>query len=365
MKNVKSTMRTEHVLIVMAILLAAGRAAVALPIPQAVQAIGDRLASEQITTGALEGTWANQADYTGSIVAGLVNAYQMTGKEAYKSAAELGGAHILMQRRDNPYGDEAFALALLTEITAENLYANTVKDFYAGIATSRYIQGFDNADLSAAVFYIAHHAVAAHTVGATDTQIWRDSLIRYLNKVDDDTAFFPVMSLGVATWALCQTGDMDQTRVDLSSPGGADYWQNVRLVDLPGILLSHQVTNGDNAGSFYYRFDHNAQSPNLTSGFVEDTVFGTLGLIAADQIGWDFNSDIFAARTTLAAAIGADGIVYEHISAGSASYHLYAGETLSAIPEPTSLLLWSVGVMLLLWHRNRPHSLDGPEEAGP
>jgi len=365
MGNVKSTMRAEHSLIVMAMLLAAGRAAVALPIPQAVQAIGDRLVAEQITTGAIEGTWANQADYTGSIVAGLVNAYQITGKETYKSAAELGGAHVLMQRRDNPYGDEAFALALLTKITAENLYADTVKDFYAGIATSQYIQGFETAEPSAAVFYIAHHAVAAHMVGATDTQIWRDSLIGYLNKVDDDTAFFPVMSLGVATWALCQTGDMDQTRIDLASAGGADYWQNVRLVDLPGILLSHQVTNGDNAGSFYYRFDHGAQSPDLTSGYVEDAVFGTLGLIAADRIGWDFDSAIFAARNALAAGIGADGIVYEHISAGGAPYHLYAGETLSAIPEPTSLLLWSVGVMLLLWHRSRPHSLDRPEQAGP
>ena len=66
-------------------------AARALSIEQAREAIADRLVAEQ----ASDGSWPGEIDYTGSIVAGLISAYEVVGKEEYKTAAELGGNFIL------------------------------------------------------------------------------------------------------------------------------------------------------------------------------------------------------------------------------------------------------------------------------
>ena len=47
--------------------------------------------TNQITTVVDAGTWPSEEHFTGSIVAGLVNAYRVTDKTAYRTAAELGG----------------------------------------------------------------------------------------------------------------------------------------------------------------------------------------------------------------------------------------------------------------------------------
>jgi len=176
----------------------APNAAMALPIDRAREAIADRLVAEQ----APDGSWPAEAEYTGLIVAGMVSAYEVVGKTEYMAAAELGGNFILKVAEGNFYGDEAYALARLSEITEDTTYADAVRDFYNGLGTYAYIAGFQETDRSNAVFYVAYHTVAAHMVDANDAGIWREALIQYLSLINDDVAYYPVMSLGVATWAL-------------------------------------------------------------------------------------------------------------------------------------------------------------------
>jgi len=201
MKNVKLV---TFAISAMLFVVLAPNAAMALPIEQAREAIADRLVAEQTP----DGSWPEEADFTGSIVAGMVSAYEVVGKAEYKAAAELGGNFILKIAEGNFYGDEAYALARLSEITEDVNdvndvnYADAVRDFYNGLDTYAYISGYQETGISNAVFYIAHHAVAAYKVEAMDAGIWRDALILHLSFINDDTANYPVMSLGVATWAL-------------------------------------------------------------------------------------------------------------------------------------------------------------------
>ena len=328
----------------------APNAAIALPIvDQAREAIADRLVAEQ----ALDGSWPEEADYTGSIVAGMVSAYdyeygEVVGKAEYKAAAELGGNFILNVAEGNFYGDEAYALARLSEITEDTIYADAVRDFYNGLDTYAYIAGYQEADSSNAVFFVAHHTVAAYMVDANDAGIWREALIQYLSLINDDVAFYPVMSLGVATWALAQTGplELDDTRIDPFLIGEV-YWQDVALSDLPDILVSHLVLEGEYAGTFYHRFDHTPAGEGFEAGgYTEDTIFGLLGLMAAATAERDFHGETVGAQVMLSWPVASDGIVYEHVLSGSASYYTYAGELLQAIirepvrePEPAELFL--------------------------
>jgi hypothetical protein len=303
--------------------------AIALPDDQPVSTIANRLVNKQDPNGA----WPGEGDFTGSIMAGLAIAYQTTSNPAYKTAAELGGSYIINLHGNNPFGDEAYALALLSDITKDPNYANAVKDFYNSLDTYAYIWGFKGTDPSNAVFYIAQHVVAAHKVGAKDAGIWRDALIQFLSLIDDDVAYYPVMSLGVATWALAQTGPMDDTKIDPFGLTGEDYWKGVTLNNLPALLSGHQVLSGKYAGSFYHRFDHTAAGLDYQdSGYTEDTVFGVLGLLAANKADVDLNlwANIILGRTALATGVAADGIVYEHIWLKGASYYTYAGEVLQA-----------------------------------
>ncbi len=310
----------------------APNAAMALPIDQAREAIADCLVAEQ----APDGSWPEEADFTGSIVAGMVSVYEVVGKAEYKAAAELGGIFILNYSEGNFYGDEAYALARLAKITEDTTYADAVRDFYDGLDVYAYIADFQETDRSNAVFYVAHHTVAAHMVGAMDAEIWRQALIQYLSQIDNDVAYYPVMSLGVATWALALTGPMDETRIDPFGFVGEDYWTDVTLMDLPDILASHQVLtdSGEYAGSFYHRFDHAPVSEDFEpAGYTEDTIFGLLGLIAADNAGAerDFSVETLGAKEMLCQPVASDGIVYEHIWSGGESYYTYSGEVLEAI----------------------------------
>ncbi|MFC1739100.1 hypothetical protein ACFL1G_08640 [Planctomycetota bacterium] len=126
---------------------------------------------------------------------------------------------------------------------------------------------------------------------------------------------------------------MNDTLIDPYG-AGAPYWDDVNLADLPDLLLSHQVPDGEpNAGSFFWRFDHAGEE---VAGYTEDTIFGTLGLIAADRANPEFNYDssILAARDALLIGVHEDGTIYDHLWLISDSfYYYYAGEMLQVLGE--------------------------------
>ena len=335
MKNVKATF-------VVCVLLFAPVSTIALPLNETVEAVADCLVANQNS----DGSWSGEVGYTGSISAGLLQAYQVQEKASYLEATELGVQFIFDSAGGNFYGDEAYALARLTEVTGEQIYADVVRDFYNILDTYAYIQGYDATFRDKAVFFIAYHSVAAHMVGANDAAIWREALISYLSLIGDDVSYFPVMSMGVATWALTQTGPMDDTLVDPFGLSDVNYWDGVTLRDLPDLLASHQVPDGEYAGSFYVRFDHTAPGPGFeASGYTEDTIFGVLGLIAADALdeiedteeddgmGWNFDGEIQNAREVLAQSVHQNGLVQDHIWLGTHMYFFFGGELLQTLSE--------------------------------
>jgi len=111
----------------------------------------------------------------------------------------------------------------------------------------------------------------------------------------------------------------------------------VTLADLPGLLLGHQVLPGvQDAGSFYWRFDHGYGGvPSAVSGYTEDTIFGTLGLVAASRAdpALEFDAAILAARQALLGGVYGGGVVYEHLWLQGAIYYAYAGEMLQVLSE--------------------------------
>lgn len=329
------SLKADCVIYAMLCLVFSPAASKAIPLDQMITAIADQLVDSQNVFGA----WENEEDFTGSIVTGLIRAYEETSKTVYITAAELGVTYILDAAGGNFFGDEAYALARLSEVTGEPVYADIVLEFYNGLDTSEYISGFNETDRSNAVFYIAHHAVAAYKVGAADAGMWRTAIIEYLSMINDDFAYFPVMSLGVATWALGQTGPMDDTKIDTDGIG-EDYWMDVTLSDLPDILSIHQAISGPYAGSFYHRFDHMPAASGFEEcGYTEDTVFGLLGLIAVDGtvaidgVVRDFGQEIQNAKEALAAGIPSDGDVCCHIWSHIISdmRYTFAGEVLEAM----------------------------------
>ena len=200
--------------------------------------------------------------------------------------------------------------------------------------TKAYITDFIGAEPSTMVFYLADYVVAAYYVDAEDKQIWWQNLIDQLSRVDDSSNF-PVMALGIATWALALTGPLDETLIDPSGKR-ASYWDAKKLADLPSLLLSHQVPDGQPyAGSFFWRFDHRDSSDEVVSGFTEDTIFATLGLVGAAEANPDLGVDaaILAARQALLGGIDSEGKVYEHLWLQGEIYCAYAGEMLQVLAE--------------------------------
>jgi len=315
-------------------------------IVDAMGMIADRLEANQEKHYDPKGSWPAERHFTGSIVAGMVSAYELTGESAYQASAELGGRYILRHAEGHFYGDEAFALLRFSQISDgdpwymhhERLRAD-VRRFYSVLSnegrTNDYISEFADTEPSTAVFYLANHVVAAYYVDAEDKQTWRQALIDYLAQVDDDSSDFPVMALGIATWALALTGPLDDTLIP--SGTGAAYWSGKKLADLPDLLLSHQVPDGElYADSFYWRFDHgDGGSGGPVSGYTEDAIFTTLGLIAASRgdPALDLDAAIRAAGQALLGGVRSGGKVFEHLWLVSADYYTYGGEMLQVLGE--------------------------------
>jgi hypothetical protein len=315
----------------------------ALPGEEAARAVAARLEQGQSKTDLTLGPWPSETMFTGPATTGMVCAYEWMGEPAYREAAERGGRYILWisVAVGTLLGDEVYALEGLSEMCSDpndNVWRAALVDFFAsnrrrGGTTEGYIELFADMDPSTATFYIAYYTAGAYYVNDLDREIWRDALIRYLSRVDDNSAF-PVMALGVATWALAETGPLDD--VPVGPYGRAECWEGVLLRDLPGLLLTHQVPQGQTAGgSFYWRFDHAAGSSSPRAGYTEDTIYGALGLTAAASRNGTgdeaLEQGIRAAHSALLDGIGPDGQVHKLLSLEGESYHAYAGEMLQGL----------------------------------
>src|SRR5689334_14194636 len=85
----------------------------ALAVAQSVHATAiddaiQRAASGLVLNQAVNGSWPNETDFSGPIVAGLLDTYNSTGTTSYKTAATTGGNFILTHAA-NYLGDEAYA----------------------------------------------------------------------------------------------------------------------------------------------------------------------------------------------------------------------------------------------------------------
>jgi len=312
---------------------------VAMPMDQAIDKIANRLDTQQIKNGLSKGSWPGEANLTGSILAGMVGAYKLKCNSDYKRSAEWGGDYIIWAAQGNYYGDEIYALTCLSQISPDpknNPWRTVVANFYDNVkksigGTENYVSNFENTEPSTAVFYLANHVVAAYYVDAMDKKLWREGLINLLSRVDD-SSIYPVMALGAATWALAQTGPLDKTDIH-SSGEGASYWEFKKLADLPNLLLSHQVQDGQpGAGGFYWQFWHMDGSPN---GYTEDAIFATRGLVAAYYANPDPNLElaILKAHEALLEGINSDGEVWERLSHEGSIYYAYSGEMLQVLNE--------------------------------
>lgn len=317
----------------------------AIEMDQAITTVADRLETAQMKNGENTGAWLDNIEFTGAITVGMVDAYNRMGESSYWSCAELAGQYILSISDGHLYSDEALALTRLSDSMTDpldNPWRTEVSRFYAdikdsSIGTQGYIDFYDELEPSAVVLCLAEHTVAAFTVGAEDIEIWRRGLIDTLSQINGNCSF-PVLALGSATWALAQTGPLDQTLIDPFADK-TSYWKSKKLEDLPGLLLSHQVpADQPMAGSFYWRLDHSDGGLGVAvSGYTEDTIYATLGLIAAYQTALgpreDVESAIIAARTTLLDGVCPQGWVREHLSQEGIACCVYAGEMLQVLCE--------------------------------
>jgi len=318
----------------------------------AVKIIADRLEASQVHDGPQPGLWSEEEQFMGPTTAGMVCAYEWMQNISYYTSAESAASYVLYLAdvQGNLLGDEAYGLVRMSQASKSEepwttpLWVNVVVDFYESLrdpayegSTQAYIRYFDGMDPSTSVFYLAHHAVAANYIGDRDKDLWRTALITWLSYVDDQS-HFPVMDLGVATWALAETGNLDDTPV--AADGGSLWWEGVKLSDLPLLLLSHQTPQEEPyGGSFYWRFDHTSGgSEDPAAGYTEDAVYGILGLVAAslqaDVPDGGMTEAIRWAQAALLQGVDTEGRVFEHLAQQGETRHVFEGEMLQA--------LWSV-----------------------
>jgi hypothetical protein len=293
----------------------------------------DLLASKLVLDQGVEGCWPGENDWTGTLAAGMVKAASATGETDYVASAEKGLDYILNNGCCDYFGDELYAMSLNRETV------DVVKGFFdlvEAYGTWEYVgyfgvpaagPGASALDRSAAIFYMSHITVAAYTVDAKDKDIFRTALIQMISEATDAESDFPVMSLGVGLWALAQTGALDSTNILNTF---------TKVSDLPNMLLSHQVPAGqEGQGSFYWRIDHGTTSTALAMGYTDDTVYGTLGLVAAYNNNptkyKNLKDAIALAQGALLGGVAEDGTVYEHLSQVGEKMSGYGAKMIQAL----------------------------------
>lgn len=313
-----------------------------MTLDNAIETIADKLHEKQVITGVYAGCWPPEYDFTGSIVGGMASAHELACDEGYLHSSELGGDSILFLSQGNFFGDETYALMLLSQNSTDpndNKWRDALVGFYDNVENSEggtkgYIENSSGSDPSTDVLYLAHYVLAAYYVNANDKQIWRQELVGRLSYVDD-TSFYPVMALGAALWALSKTGPVDtNTPIEPTSGQSLPYWNTKKFSDLPTLLVSHQVQGdqANGAGSFYWQFTH---TPESLYGYTEDAIFATLGLAAAYQAEPDANlySAIVKARKALLNGVNPEGRVFESLSQEGVELSVYSGEMLEILVE--------------------------------
>jgi hypothetical protein len=353
--------RTCTNLAVLLCLAFAGSSSIAATITDAVIHAADHL----VATQSAHGSWAGETDYTGPIVAGLLDAYSLTGNNAYKTAAQ-NGANFIIANSSHFLGDEAYALTRVSDVQANpnsnsyrtaaaNFFNNTIAGAPGGTLgsinnlVSHYTTMFG--DQSQPVIYLAYDTVASAKVSATDAAIWRTGLINTLEQVDDND-YFPVESLGAAVWALAQTGNGLSASTSLSGT-----FNGLTLADLPSLLMSEMMPAGPGAHSAYYDFAH------TDGGYTEDTAMALMGLEAALNAnpGLGYGSSILAGQLALTDAIDSSGNTSLDVFGTNPQMSLFAGRSLEAlapvaVPLPSSAPMGAAVLGLLLIARKLKRS---------
>ena len=347
------------------LLLTLSGAVAATPAAAYVGAEGRLAADRLVTSQTVVGDWG-EPTFVGEAIAGLVNAHKHFGDNAYLTAAE-GGANFVLNRDGYngttytggflPFPPETYALARLAQSNpatwlapASTVFSQARTDFGSASAYVTATIDFHLINLGNpihnAVYDLARLAIAASLVNDVDAGIYRTAVIDNLADVDDNGSDPSVFALGAAVFALASTGPLDGT----SLSGTSTVLNGRTLADLPGLLAGHQVTDGNDGtiGDFYWRFDHIGAPP---SGVTETTTLAVLGLKISqdmDPSTFSFTSEVSAARSVLAAGVGPIGQVY-YIGGNSTSGagYVYAGETLEALPEPTTLLMVGTAISVL------------------
>jgi hypothetical protein len=342
--------------------LAVGQPAGAGPSPdEAVDLLAQYLDAEQTKEGVDAGVWGPDWLFLGPLTGGMACAYRWTENPDYWVSAELGGRYILAiaDSQGNLLGDEVSSFVQLSESSedpANNPWRSALEAWYDSMrfpgyeqSTAVYLEYFDEYEAPTAVFYVAQHAVGAYYVDDVDKELWREALIKYLSHVDDESTF-PVMSLGIATWALAEMDALNDSLVG-SYEGAKPYWDEVALRDLPALLASHQVPEDEDFPySFYWRFDHTSGGTGgVVAGYTEDAIYGALGLVgvAAYEIRTadpnattagesaalleNLDNRIMAVEAALLAGIDEDAQVYQHLSLSGPSHDTYVGEMLQVL----------------------------------
>ena len=319
-----------------------------LSLTEAITVVAEKLVADQNSTPDdwFQGTWPGESQVTGSILTGLVGAYDTTCDGDYVTSMQYSGLFIqdtVALYYDGLFlGEEAVALARLSEILqnsdwrapVEYFYNDTVKHGWPD-GTLAYAWTTEDVDLSMVMIANAHHTIASYMVGAEDAGIWRNVLIEQLARISDSSHALPGLALYTATWALVITGPMDDTLVDATGDGGP-FFSGVRLSDLPLLVADHQVPVGDpNAGSFYWRLDKtDGGEPYASAGYLYEMAFATHALIVSrDYLGLDFDEPIRRASEALLRMIEPNGNVRTHLVATSATDSASAGDLLSALSE--------------------------------
>ncbi len=320
-----------------------------------VKRVADRLVAEQLTTGPLNGAWPAKGalpagTFTGTMAAGLAEAYWLTCDPAYKTAAEAAGVWIW----DNAPGcelfyDEAYAFMQLSQIACDpndNQWRTALGEFYTCLESQLPDPDYGNLagtelfiamieyylDPPFATFEVAYYTVAAYYIDSPDKTIWRGELIRLL-ETSNAVSGEQIMTLGVATWALAQTDDLDTTAVFVGSTTWGNFSGGVaeQLQELPPLLASYQVPS---AYPIYYNHFYSVYDPPNQgfSGWTETNIYAIMGLDAAAEsdLSYDYRNVIDPAWAVTMQPVDLNGDVwYNAISVPATgdndTYYHYAG----------------------------------------